>query len=308
MIINNQNLKTLFTGFSVAFNMGFEAAPPSYKEIASIVPSSSTEELYGWLGNWPQMREWVGDRIIKNLVAHDYTIKNRKFEDTVSVPRDKIEDDKFGVFGPYFQEMGRLSATHPDELIFELLLSGFANLCYDGQNFFDADHPVVDKDGATQSVSNIQAGAGDSWFLIDASKAIRPLIFQERIPYKMQSVDADSDTNVFLTDEYLYGVRARVNAGFGLWQLAFGSKAELDATNFEAALKAMAKFTAGGGRKLNVRPTHLIVGPSNEGKARRLLKNGTRVETVNVGGADQAVPIDNEWAGTAELIVSPHLD
>jgi micrococcal nuclease len=32
-----------------------------------------------------------------------------------------------------------------------------------------------------------------------------------------------------MSEEYRYGVRARCNAGFGLWQLAYASKAELNA-------------------------------------------------------------------------------
>ena len=32
-----------------------------------------------------------------------------------------------------------------------------------------------------------------------------------------------------MTDEHVYGVRARVNAGLGLWQMAYASKAPLTA-------------------------------------------------------------------------------
>ena len=63
------------------------------------------------------------------------------------------------------------------------------------------------------SVSNVEAGGGEPWFLLDLTRAIRPFLFQERIPYKFQRLDQGGDENVFMNDEYIYGVRARVNVG-----------------------------------------------------------------------------------------------
>ena len=93
---------------------------------------------------------------------------------------------------------------------------------------------------------------------------------------------------------------ARSNVGFGLWQLAFGSKADLTPENYEAARAAMMAFKGDNGRPLGIRPDTLVVAPSLEGDAMRLLNNGTRV--VDVGGTP--VAIQNEWAGTAKPIVT----
>lgn len=248
MLINRTNLSTLFTGFNAAFTKGFGSVQSSYAEIAMVVESSTSEENYGWLGQFPKMREWVGSRVVMNLCAHSYAVKNKKFESTVSVERSTIEDDKFGVFAPIMQEMGIAAADHPDELIFSLLKDGFSTKCFDGQYFFDADHLVKDKEGNETSVSNYQSGSGDAWFLLDASRAIKPLLYQERIPYRLTVLDKDGDDNVFWQDEYVYGVRARSNAGFGLWQLAYGSKAALDATNYAAARSAMRSLKGDEGR------------------------------------------------------------
>ena len=60
--------------------------------------------------------------------------------------------------------MGRASQVFPDELVFGLLKTGGSTLCYDGQFFFDTDHPVfpnVDGTGTAVLVSNVAAGAGD---------------------------------------------------------------------------------------------------------------------------------------------------
>lgn len=53
------------------------------------VPSSAREETYGWLGQFPQMREWLaGSRVLKDLQAHSFTITNRKFESTANIKRE----------------------------------------------------------------------------------------------------------------------------------------------------------------------------------------------------------------------------
>lgn len=303
MLINKANLDTLFHSFNAAFTKGFGAAETSYRDIAMVVPSEAESETFGWLGQFPKMREWIGDRIIRNLSAHSYNIVNRKFENTVSVQRPVIEDDRYGVFAPIMQEMGRSAAEHPDELIFSLLAQGFTSLCYDGQYFFDTDHPVTDAAGAPASASNLQAGAGPAWYLLDCSRAVKPLVYQERIPYKLTALDNDSDPNVFNKDEYVYGVRARANAGFALWQLAYASKADLTAENYEAARAAMRGRRGDENRPLGIKPDTLVVPSSLEGAALRLLNNGTRVVTVE----DTPVAIQNEWAGTAKPIISAWL-
>jgi phage major head subunit gpT-like protein len=297
MIINHTNLSAMFNGFNTTFAAGFAGAPSTYKKIAMQAKSSGREEVYGWLGQQTNIREWVGDRVITNLSVHDYTIKNRKFEATIGVSRDDIADDRYGVLSPFIGEMGHNAAMHPDELVYELIASGFAALCYDGQPFFDTDHPVIDAAGAVQSVSNFGGGAGTAWYLLDTSRAVRPFVFQVRDPYRLQTVDGDNDDRVFLKDEYLYGVRARANAGFGLWQLAYASKQDLDAESYEAARAAMQSLKGDHGKKLGVMPNLLVVPPTLEGKGRALLKAAT-------GDAGAS----NIWADSAELLVTPFLE
>lgn len=125
---------------------------------------------------------------------------------------------------------------------------------------------------------------------------MRPIIWQEREKYEFQSITSSNDQHVFMNDEYIYGVRARVNAGFGLWQLAFGSQADLTEVNYAAARAAMMDFRSDGGRILGVNPTVLVVPPALESAALHILNT----ETKDGGGS-------NPWKGTAELIVTPYV-
>lgn len=142
MIINPQNLRGIYTAFNTLFTQAFDGQKPTYEKIATVVPSTTEMETYAWLGDIPGMREWVGDREIQNLTGSDYTIKNKDFELTVGVDRNAIEDDKIGLYRPSIQMLGESAAMHPDELVYELLASGFTALCYDGKAFFAADHVV----------------------------------------------------------------------------------------------------------------------------------------------------------------------
>ena len=295
MIINAQTLDLAVKGFKTVYTDAYLQAPSFAEKIFMKVPSQSRDESYGWLGQFPQLREWIGARVVHNLKFYGFTITNRMFESTVSVSRNDIADDRMGVFKPMFSEMGQLARRHPEELVFGLIKNGFSSLCFDGQNFFDTDHPII-KDEQVELVSNMQAGTGPAWFLFDTSRGVRPVIWQERESYEFQGMTDPENPNVCLNNAYVYGVRARVNAGFCLWLLAFGSKAALNAENYAAARAAMMNFCSDGGRKLGVSPTVLVVPPALEFDARNILN----AETTSGGGT-------NVWRNTAELIITPYV-
>lgn len=307
MLITPDSLKILYTAFSAKFNQGFKAARSYAADVAMETNSASSEEQYPWLGQWAPIREWVGDRVVSSLELYTWPISNRKFESTVGISREKIEDDQYGVLGPMFEQLGRKTRQHPDTLLFNLLKSGFTAPCYDGQPFFSAAHPARDENDNDIVYSNLQAGAAAPWFLLDTSQAVRPLVWQKRTPYEFQQVTNPGDQHVFRRDEYLYGVRARVNAGFGLWQLAFGSQAPLTSDNFAAAVASMKSLRGDRGDILGINPTALVVGPALEKDARTLLKATSVADIVTVGGVSQAIPATNIWHESAELIVTPFL-
>jgi len=302
MIITPALLTALFTSYKKEYEAGLAMVEPTWGKVASKVPSSSASNTYGWLGQFPQFREWVGDRVIKDMAAHGYQITNKLFESTVGVARTDIEDDNIGAYAMLFQEMGRAANIHPDELVYALLALGGSTLCYDGQNFFDNEHPVFpDVDGtgvsvpvANQDIPGVDPGA--AWYLLDVSRAIKPIIYQERVKPDLQQMTKTDDEHVFTKDEYRYGVRARSNVGFGFWQMAYKSQQPLTKEHYAAARTAMMNFKADGGRPLAIRPTLLVVPPSLEGAGFEVLK-----------AERDAAGATNVYQNTAELLVSPWL-
>lgn len=291
MIINQAALSGIYKGFSTLFQEAFGAAQSQWPQIAMEVPSEGRSVDYKWLGAFPMMREWVGDRVVKSLEAFNYEIVNKSFEATIEVDRDDIEDDQIGIYRPMIQGLGDAAAKHPDMLVFGLLKAGFTTPCYDGQYFFDTDHPV-----AGASVSNSGGGSGTAWYLLDLSRPVKPLLLQIRKRPEFVALDRPEDEGVFMRKKYRYGVDDRKNVGFGLWQLAYGSKQTLDATAYAAARAAMMSLKNDEGVPLGIVPTHLVVPPTLESAARAIVT----MQTDSAGAA-------NVWFNTAQLIVSPWL-
>lgn len=300
MIVNRANLAIVFTAFNGAFQNGLGQAKPQWSVVATRVPSSTAEEKYGWLGKIHGMREWIGPRVHHNLSQHDYSIKNKDFELTVDVDRNSIEDDQYGLYAPTFTELGMSVAAHPDELVWPLLKAGFGStmgLAYDGQPFFDTDHPVIDENGNEVSVANTDGGSGTPWFLMDSRGMLKPIIYQVRKDSnRLIRKDREEDENVFEQKTFVYGVDARKNVGFGFWQKIWGSKQTLNKANFKDAFAALEGMKGDHGRPLGLVPDTLVVPPSLREAGLEIL-NAER----DTAGAT------NVWRGTAKLEVVPWL-
>ncbi|MFM4867233.1 Mu-like prophage major head subunit gpT family protein [Aeromonas caviae] len=300
-MITSALLQSLFTGFKKNFEDAKSEAPAQYTKIATVIKSTTKSNTYGWLGKFPNLRKWVGDRVIESMKAHGYQIVNEDFEATVAVDRNDIEDDELGIYAPMFAEMGRSAGIHPDELCFGLLGAGFTTPCYDGQYFFDTDHPVYPKaDGTGTPVltANVVVDAGyqgEPWFLLDTSRALKPVIFQDRKSPQLIAMTKVDDEAVFTRKEFRYGVDCRDAAGFGFWQLAFANKRALTPDNLWDSFSKMREFQADGGRKLGVKATLLVVPPSLEKLATQMLERELDSSS------------SNELKGKLELVVADYL-
>lgn len=296
MLINSANLDALRAGFSNRFQAGMAQAPSQHKLITTQFNSTTASNKYGWLGELPGMRKWVGPRVIHGLNQYDYSIENEDWEETISVNRNNIEDDNLGIYGPRFDAMGRAVGSSFDTLSFGHLKNGWTVPCYDKQNFFDTDHPVLDENGKPVSVANTDGGAGAPWFLIDSKQPINPVILQIRKPAQFVTKDDPKDDRVFMNKEYLYGADGRWNVGFGFWQWCWGSKQTLNAANYAIARAALGSMKGDYGRPIGIKPDLLIVPPSLESAALKIINNelGANGET-------------NEWKGTAKAEIVPWL-
>lgn len=296
MQLNAASLLAINVAINTSFNTTLTGVEGTHERVAMTVNSTTAANTYPKLDDLPGMREWFGDRVIHRLDTNAFTLLNRKFENTIAIPVDAIEDDQFGIYTNLASDFGMTAGELPDELVWEQLEKGFDTSHFDGQFFFDTDHPVEDKNGDEQSVSNFQGGAGDAWYLMDTRRVIKPIIFQNRTPATITPKTSLTDDNVFHQDEFQWGAKRRCAAGFGAWQLCYASKQPLTAANYAAARAAMIAMRGHRGRKVNIKPDLLVVNAANEGAGREIL-----LSERDTNGAT------NKWRNTADLHVESRL-
>ena len=265
--------------------------------VSNLFDSDQAKETYPWIGMVPTLREWIGGRHAKGFISADLEIENLHFEATLEVLVTELRRDKTGQLRIRLGELADRTNAHWARLLSVLLLNGESQTCYDGQYFFDTDHPV-----GSASVSNkitavlsnatlaaAQAGYGlartgmkkfkdeegrslnitptvllvgpaledtaralltndkladdkpnpykgtaelvvdgriesdTAWFLLDTSKPVKPFVYQPRKKPVFVSQTNPEAEDVFNLKKYKFGAEARAAAGYGFWQLGFGS-------------------------------------------------------------------------------------
>jgi len=277
-------------GYKSIFQKTFNDTTSKARKLATEVKSNDLSEKYTWLGNFPNMKEWIGSRDVKTLTDFGYALENKLFEATVSVPNTHIEYDKIGLYKPAIEQMAINAKLFGDELVAEVLISGTTGICYDGKAFFSDNHTIgsntysnnskgelnsenilagsmfmqniksangktlrvnpnlivcgpknlakviqaIDKEYKAQGETNITYKMmdylilpeiiTDEWFMCDVSKPLKPFILQ----IAKDGIFESSNDDKFIKNHALFGTKSFMNAGYGLWQLAFrfsGTKA-----------------------------------------------------------------------------------
>lgn len=193
MIVNKNTITALRTEYRKLFDAGFAKIDPVWKKICTEMPSSGRTGEYHF-PIFEGLREWLGDRVVANLVKHGFSITNKHFEKTYGIPIDDIEDDNLGGYTSMFTGLGQLAAQHPDGLVATMLLDAFAGssyTSYDGLSMCNDAHVLngrtIDNSGtAALSDSNFAAGMAIlmSMYGADAQKTMifAPLNFKLVVP------------------------------------------------------------------------------------------------------------------------------
>jgi len=297
MIIGKENLGELDYQFRTGFNAAFSLASTAVVDrIATVIPATSGTMRLTGVKAFGYMREWLGKRHHKNIEALGFTAVIRKFEDTVDVLRDDLEDDNYGQYMPQIQAMGKGAAQLDARLVAAVLQGSAAATGYDGlalganthsmksttydnlvttamsqaaiKTAIDWFGSLVDDGGEELAITpthlvtrdkgsaywagrkfllkeQVSDGAGAMvdnetyqtlehlpmahitsdtfWAVLALTDAVRPVLLLRRtLPEMTAKTNPDSD-GVFEEDKYSWGVRYRVEAVPGPWQLAYTS-------------------------------------------------------------------------------------
>jgi phage major head subunit gpT-like protein len=174
-IVRTAALAALQTGLNLQYASAYESPRPLiYKDVCSEIPSGKKNVLLAIADMFPQMRQWVGDRVFHNPAEHSQLLTNPHYELSMEVDADDVEDDELGGYFLSSAGLGERASQHPDVLLGQVLQTGQTLIGFDGQNFFDTAHPI-DAKNHIGTQSNYEAAGraltAANWELVKANMA-----------------------------------------------------------------------------------------------------------------------------------------
>jgi len=160
-------------GLKVEFNKAMSSmvadagATKAIATIATQVTSQGEDEKYGFLGDVPVVKEWLGDKTAGSIADYSYTLTNKDYYTAIEVDRNELDDDRMGIIKPRIQTMVAAMKNYKLYLLEYQLETGQTLTAYDDQNFFEART-------SPQSIDNELVG------LSSTAAAIRPYIYTAR--------------------------------------------------------------------------------------------------------------------------------
>jgi phage major head subunit gpT-like protein len=139
----------------------------AWREIAMVVPSTSTTTNYDFFDPIGDMEEWVDERQMERLSAMSVSLSNRDFEKTVEIKRKDIEDDNLGMAMMRIDEIAMAGARKPEIEVAALLnlhmtdtTSTLYGAGFDTKALFSQTHAWTT--GYTTSQDNLRGAATDN--------------------------------------------------------------------------------------------------------------------------------------------------
>lgn len=173
MTIGAGTIRDLGLAFSTLFQTSLGNAETTFDAITSRVRANGNKMEMPWGAILSTMKPFLSERQIENLKLYLQTIPIIKWENTLAVLRDDIEDDNTGSYEMAIGAMGEDAATYPQVEVGRVLREGFATAIWDEQYWFDTDHPI-DGTGGTQS--NMLTAALDAASYATAKEMLKGMV------------------------------------------------------------------------------------------------------------------------------------
>jgi phage major head subunit gpT-like protein len=207
-------LDTVFLekGLKAAFDLAYEQFlgdryAQIYNVLATEIPSTAASEKFGWMGDVPAVREWIGDKQSGTMTDYNYTITNKDWEMSIDIDRDELDDDQLGRILPRIQMMAQRMKSYKGKLVADTLVAGTTGLAYDGSAFFA---------NRTSPNDNLLGGSGETLALIKADISTARAAMQEFVSDKSVPLGLEMDTIVcasLLEGLMLEAVKSTTNPG-----------------------------------------------------------------------------------------------
>jgi len=141
------------------FTAAFQNADVRTDDIVNEVPIAYPSFTLAALADLPMMRDWIGEKQVKNLTVISHTATAQDQELTIKIPRDAVVYDNLGLYSDHITLMGNQARKLKDQRVARIMLNGTAAgpqnqyVGFDGVPVFSAIHSFVEG-GATQSNNN----------------------------------------------------------------------------------------------------------------------------------------------------------
>ncbi|EXJ14596.1 Mu-like prophage major head subunit gpT family protein [Imhoffiella purpurea] len=158
MLMNTVDIEEVYQDLNKTFNAALERTPTRYQDVANVLDTSSITEDQVFMPDLPNWREWRGDKYIHSLflLSQDrYSLTCEPYEVTIGVKRRDLQADRLEIIRKKIEGLGELAAAFPDERVADAVNASFTAPCWDDRPFFDTEHPILKKNGARSTFSNM---------------------------------------------------------------------------------------------------------------------------------------------------------
>ena len=247
MAVKAAVLQAADVNFRALFTRAFSTAAARHKLVCMIIPSSTRENIYGWLAALPAIKKVVGEYGRKKLQQLGYRLTNEKFGGIVDVPQEDFDDDQLGTYGPAIASWGERAGFVADTELTDVMCNAFSatrGKDYTGGAFFAANKKAHPK---ATAFTKFDAG----------SKKLNTANFETGLANLQERVDAEG------VPLYL-----GLNSSKLLLVVCSTDRATADAI--------VAKTLANGGDNPNFNKATVVVWPGLETRAATLIGAGAR--------------------------------
>jgi phage major head subunit gpT-like protein len=178
MLDTAANLAFWFAQFDTRFQDAYRGEQVLYyPRLSTTIPSSTEFNSYGWQTRTRKMRQWdSGERQSGSVSTYEKHVTNKTFEDTISLSRTKILDDRLELFSFSLEALAQAAKRWPDQLMFDSTgpLRNGQNLANaDGTTFFSTTHPIDTSVGQVAAANQSNYTASGGALTIDNYQAAR---------------------------------------------------------------------------------------------------------------------------------------
>jgi len=140
-VIGKANLAAAQTAYRAIVMQTFNDTPrDDLSGIVLDVPMTTKTVDLSWVASLGKMREWLGERQVRDIVAKNFTMTAKHYEHTIGMNQDDIDDDTLNQYAPQIRLIAAGALKELDAAASYVLDNN--STCYDGQPLIDDSHPA----------------------------------------------------------------------------------------------------------------------------------------------------------------------